>query len=240
MKIINIAAYRFVDLENPQEWREAIYAICLKHQLKGTVLVGHEGLNIMLAGPRMGIDAFHAWLSEQAEFSGIEFKESESGFVPFSKLKVKVKKEIIAMHLENVRPLEKTAPHLPAKELKKWFDEERDFVLLDTRNRYEIEAGTFTGAMDLGIDTFREFPQAVTTKLADEHKDKIIVTVCTGGIRCEKAAIALHREGFKNVFQLDGGIIKYFEECEGAHYDGNCVVFDDRVAVTPQLDVIQR
>jgi len=152
---------------------------------------------------------------------------------------VKIKKEIIPMGDPEIRPSEFTAPYLPPADLKTWMDEKRDFLLLDTRNDYEIAVGTFEGAKDLGISHFRDFTRA-TEKLTTEgfnevSKDQPIVTFCTGGIRCEKAAALLVKQGFKNVYQLEGGILNYFEQCKDVHYQGQCFVFDWRLAVNGDL-----
>jgi UPF0176 protein len=147
---------------------------------------------------------------------------------------VKIKKEIIAFGVEGIDPARQPAPKLPARNLKQWLDEGRPVTLLDTRNDYEVRLGTFRGAVSPGIDHFRDFPAAVA-KLPVELKAQPIVMFCTGGIRCEKAGPFMQREGFTNVHQLDGGILKYFEECGGAHYDGECFVFDRRVGVDPAL-----
>ena len=239
MNIINISAYRFVDLADPVHWRDAIEASCIDHQLKGTILLGFEGINIMVAGSRQGLDGFADWLESHAEFAGMTLKESVSTFVPYSKLKVRVKNEIIAMRAEGIDPVRDPAPHLSAAEFKQWLDEHRDITILDTRNRFEVDAGAFDNALDLNIESFRHFPKAAAEQLPNELKNKPLVMMCTGGIRCEKAAIELHKQGFKEVYQLDGGIIQYFQECGGAHYHGNCVVFDDRIALTPDLQPIQ-
>ena len=133
-----------------------------------------------------------------------------------------------------MRPADYTSPKIAAKELKRWLDEGRPVTLLDTRNDYEVKLGTFKGAIDPDIKTFRGFPDAVR-KLPEELKDQPVVMFCTGGIRCEKAGPFMEMEGFKHIYQLDGGILKYFEECGGDHYDGDCFVFDQRVGVDPAL-----
>ena len=147
---------------------------------------------------------------------------------------VRMKKEIISFGMESIRPANYTSPKLPAAELKRWLDEGRPVTLLDTRNDYEVQLGTFKGAIIPNINTFREFPAAVR-KLPEELKDQPVVMFCTGGIRCEKAGPFMEQEGYKNIYQLDGGILKYFEECGGDHYDGECFVFDQRVGVDPGL-----
>src|SRR6185503_15646103 len=133
-----------------------------------------------------------------------------------------------------IDPARRPSPKLAARTLKQWLDECRPVTLLDTRNDYEVKLGTFKNARPIGVDHFRDFPDAVR-RLPSELKEQPIVMFCTGGIRCEKAGPFMEREGFKNIFQLEGGILKYFEECGGAHYDGECFVFDQRVGVDPSL-----
>jgi UPF0176 protein len=161
-------------------------------------------------------------------------KVSETEHQPFRRMLVRLKKEIIAFGVDGIDPARRTSPKLSARELKRWLDEGRPVTLLDTRNDYEIKLGTFHDALPIGIDHFREFPAAVA-RLAPELKEQPIVMFCTGGIRCEKAGPFMEAQGFKSVFQLDGGILKYFEECGGEHYDGECFVFDQRVGVDPGL-----
>ena len=148
---------------------------------------------------------------------------------------VKIKKEIIAFGVEGIDPSRQSTPSIAPKELKHWLDEGRPVTLLDTRNDYEVKLGTFHGARPAGIDHFRNFPDAVR-KLPSAMKDEPIVMFCTGGIRCEKAGPFMQKEGFQNVFQLEGGILKYFEECGGDHWDGECFVFDRRVGLDPKLN----
>jgi UPF0176 protein len=161
-------------------------------------------------------------------------KESPSPAAPFGKMRVKIKKEIIAFGVDGVDPAQRTAPKLSPAEFKRWLDEGRRLTLLDTRNEYEVRLGTFRGAVSVGIDHFRDFPAAVQ-QLPAEKKTEPIVMFCTGGIRCEKAGPYMENLGFKEVYQLDGGILKYFEACGGAHYQGECFVFDERVGVSPDL-----
>jgi UPF0176 protein len=161
-------------------------------------------------------------------------KVSISADQPFNRMLVRIKKEIIAFGVEGINPAQRTSPKLTAATLKQWLDEGRPLTLLDTRNDYEIKLGTFKNALPIGVDHFRDFPSAVR-KLPPALKDQPIVMFCTGGIRCEKAGPFMEMEGFKNIFQLDGGILKYFEECGGAHYDGECFVFDQRVGLDPSL-----
>jgi UPF0176 protein len=147
---------------------------------------------------------------------------------------VKIKKEIIAFGISGIDPADRPAPRLSPGELKQWLDEGRSFTLMDVRNTYEIKLGTFRGARTLGLEHFREFPAAVNS-LPNKLKNEPVVTFCTGGIRCEKAAPLLEQAGFTEVYQLDGGILRYFEECGGAHFEGDCFVFDKRVAIDASL-----
>ena len=235
MNFINIAAYRFVTLDDLPALRASLKAQCLALGLKGTILLAPEGINLFLAGAPADIESFIVYLRADERFAGMQFKQSPSDHQPFNRMLVKLKKEIISMGRPDISPAEHPAPSLNAKTLKAWLDEGRDVVLLDTRNRYEIKLGTFRNAQQLDIDTFRAFPDEVQ-KLDPVFKEKTIVTFCTGGIRCEKAAPVLLDAGFRNVYQLAGGILKYFEEAGGEHYVGECFVFDRRVALNPQLE----
>ncbi len=161
-------------------------------------------------------------------------KISESDHQPFNRMLVKIKKEIIAFGVSGIDPGCRPAPRISARELKEWLDQGRSVTLLDARNAYEIKLGTFRGAHALDLNHFREFPMAAAS-LPHHLKDEPIVTFCTGGIRCEKAAPFLQSAGFAQVFQLDGGILRYFEECGGEHFEGDCFVFDKRVAVDASL-----
>ncbi len=233
--VVNVAGYLFTPLDRLAERREELRSLCKADQLKGTILLSPEGINLFLAGSRDGIDRLIGRLRSDPLLAGLEIKESVSDRQPFRRLLVKVKKEIIAFGIPGVMPGTYTSKKLPAKELRQWLDEGRPVTLLDTRNDYEVHLGTFAGAKPIGIDHFRDFPAAVRN-LPEELKHQPIVMFCTGGIRCEKAGPFMEQEGFQQIFQLDGGILKYFKECGSAHYDGDCFVFDQRVAVNPQLE----
>ena len=233
--MINISCYKFVRLDNLTELRSAISAQAERCQLRGTVLLSEEGINLFVAGKRASIDAFVEFLKSDDRLADIAPKESASDYQPFNRMLVKIKKEIIAFGVESVDPVEKTSEKLPAAQLQRWLDEGRRVHLLDVRNDYEYDIGTFDDAIRLGLDHFREFPDAVE-KLPESMKDEPIVMFCTGGIRCEKAGPYMEQAGFHNVYQLDGGILKYFEEVGGDHYHGECFVFDQRVAVDPALN----
>jgi UPF0176 protein len=232
--ILNIAAYKFLPLSDLKTSRTRLQTLCKAAHLKGTILLSPEGINLFVAGAAEGIERL---LSELRSWPGLEDltpKVSETADQPFRRMLVRLKKEIIAFGVPGIDPARRTSPKLAAKELKRWLDEGRPVTLLDTRNDYEVKLGTFRNAVPIGIDHFREFPGAVA-RLAPELKEQPIVMFCTGGIRCEKAGPFMEREGFKSIFQLDGGILKYFEECGAEHYDGECFVFDQRVGVDPSL-----
>lgn len=232
--VTNISCYRFSPLENLKPLREQLIGVCREGGLKGTILLSTEGINLFVAGARESVDRLVAEIRIVPGLGDLQPKYSESRDQPFTRMLVRIKKEIIAFGVEGIEPGRRTSPKLPASTLKQWLDEGRPVTLLDTRNDYEVKLGTFDGALDLGIGNFRHFPDAVR-KLPEDMKDQPIVMFCTGGIRCEKAGPFMEKEGFKNIFQLDGGILKYFEECGGAHYRGECFVFDQRVGVDPAL-----
>lgn len=234
LAVVNIAAYKFVELDRLSERREQVRELAGSLNLKGTVLLSEEGINLFVAGSRLSIDQFLNELRADDRLSDLPVKESFSERQPFTRMLVKIKKEIISFGVDGIDPRQKTSPKLPPEQLKQWLDEGKPVHLLDTRNDYEVEVGTFSNAHVLGIDHFREFPNAVES-LPASMRDEPIVMFCTGGIRCEKAGPLMQERGFRNVFQLEGGILKYFEECGGDHYDGDCFVFDQRVAVDPQL-----
>jgi UPF0176 protein len=232
--IVNIAAYKFVALPELRSLRARLLALCKRWELKGTILLSAEGINLFVSGARGKIDLLLAELRSICGLEDLSPKISETEHQPFTKMLVRIKKEIIAFGVEGIEPGQRTSPKLAAKDLKQWLDEGRPVTLLDTRNDYEVKLGTFKNALPIGVDYFREFPDAVR-KLPPAMKEQPIVMFCTGGIRCEKAGPFMEREGFKNIFQLEGGILKYFEECGGAHYDGECFVFDQRVGLDPSL-----
>lgn len=234
--IVNIAAYRFVDLDPTTlpALREELRNFTRELGLKGTILLSHEGINLFIAGTNSQIATLKNKLNEYPAFMNLTYKTSPSSDQPFTRMLVKIKREIIAMGHPNIRPFEHTPPHLPPETLAKWYAEGKDMVILDTRNDYEYNLGTFKDAKLLDIQSFREFPKAV--EQADIPKDVPVVTFCTGGIRCEKAAELMERKGFKEVYQLDGGILNYFEKVGSDHYDGECFVFDKRVAVDAELN----
>ncbi|MCA9124234.1 MAG: sulfurtransferase [Planctomycetaceae bacterium] len=232
--VVNIAAYKFVPLDDLKELRRRLRKRCVRWGLMGTILLSTEGINLFVAGSRSAIDKLLVELRGIPGLHDLPVKESFSDQQPFNRMLVRIKQEIIAFGVDGIAPLVKTSPKLAARELKQWLDEGRPVTLLDTRNDYEVKLGTFRNALPIGVDHFRDFPEAVR-RLPAEMKEQPVVMFCTGGIRCEKAGPFMEREGFKQIFQLDGGILKYFEECGGDHYDGDCFVFDQRVALDSRL-----
>ncbi len=232
--MLNIAAYKFAPLSDLKPLRERLLAQCKAWQLKGTILLSTEGINLFVAGERESIEALLGELRAIPGLAELPVKISESEEQPFNRMLVRIKKEIIAFGVPGIDPAQRTSPKLAPRELKQWLDEGRPVTLLDTRNNYEVKLGTFRNAVVANIDHFRDFPAAVA-RLPAELKQQPIVMFCTGGIRCEKAGPFMEREGFQQIFQLEGGILKYFEDCGGDHYDGECFVFDQRVGLDPSL-----
>jgi UPF0176 protein len=239
MHVVNISCYKFITLSDREALKAALAQRCQALDLKGTILLAPEGINVFLAGSREAIDEIVAWLRADPRFADLQPKESLSASAPFRKLRVRLKKEIITMKMPLIRPEEGRAPSVAAATLKQWLDrgcddEGRPVVMLDTRNDYEVEAGTFEAAVDFNIGSFSEFPPQLA-RHRDEFAGKTVVSFCTGGIRCEKAAIHMQAVGIERAYQLEGGILKYFEEVGGAHYRGDCFVFDQREALSADL-----
>ncbi len=229
--IHNIAGYKFISLSDLVTLRIALLEKCQALGLRGTILLSLEGINLSLAGSQANIVDFKNYLLADDRFADITFRESFSVDQPFKRIKVKLKKEIITMGQPDLGLESSRAPAISPQEFKRWLDDNKDIAILDTRNDYEVQFGTFAGAINLGLKDFGEFP--VKSQLL--AKDKPIVMFCTGGIRCEKAAVYLTKAGFKDVYQLDGGILNYFSQVGGEHYHGDCFVFDGRVALNSAL-----
>ncbi len=239
--VLNIAAYRFVALNDLPALRERLLSTATTLQLKGTVLLAQEGINLVLAGAPQAVRRWLQGLYGDARFAGLKPKESHSAGQPFQRLKVKIKREIIRMDSPQVRPETGRAPVVDATTLARWLaqghcDAGRPLLLLDTRNRFEVQAGRFEGAVDWGLERFGEFPAAL-----QQHQPELaghtVVSYCTGGIRCEKAVLHMQQLGVANSYQLEGGILQYFEDTAGAApgWSGRCVVFDERDSLDTQL-----
>jgi UPF0176 protein len=238
-----VAAYRFVELPDAAALR-ARFESELRHRgLLGTVIVATEGLNLSLAGAP---DAVRAWLDTlmaDARFAGLDLKCHGTDRMPFQRLRVKLKPEIIRMNRPTVRPAEARAPSVEARTLARWLeqghcDAGRPLALLDTRNAFEVDHGAFAGALDWRLDKFSDFPKALSAH-AGELRGKTVVSYCTGGIRCEKAALWMAQAGVEHVLQLEGGILRYFEDTGTApHWQGECFVFDQRTSLAA-ADLLQ-
>jgi UPF0176 protein len=243
MNVVNLAAYQFISLDQLPMLQAYLLERCTALSLRGTILLAPEGINLFVAGEREAVAGLlHSLRTEPlfgGKFAALQVKESLSEHQPFRRMRVKLKKEIITMHAPAIRPEAGRAPAVDARTLKAWLDRGHDdagrpVVMLDTRNAFEVDVGTFEGALDYRISKFSEFPAAVATH-RDALADKTVVSFCTGGIRCEKAAIHMSNLGIDHVYQLEGGILKYFEEVGAAHYRGDCFVFDERTALDAAL-----
>ncbi len=233
--IVNISGYKFVDLQDRDDLRMPILDLCTKLNLKGTVLLSHNGINFFVAGTKDSTDSLVSYFEGDERLTGIPLRVSYSEHQPFRRMLVKCKKEIISLGRDDIRPSEFTGPYISPKHLQTILDERQEVLLLDTRNVYETRVGAFEGAIELGISSFRQFPEAIES-LPEEYKSMTVVMYCTGGIRCEKASAVMLKAGFEDVRQLEGGVLGYFEECGGTHWEGDCFVFDQRVALDHQLD----
>jgi UPF0176 protein len=241
----NIAFYKFVKIDEPAVLRDELVSSCRSLELKGTILIAPEGINGMLAGPAENISKFEKIFMNQkssteainkgGRFDGVIFKRSDSEKIPFKRLLVKVKKEILTLRMQNVDPAKITGAYVKPQELEEWLNRGEDIVLVDTRNQFEVQYGTFKNAVDPKIKSFGQFPDFARNKLGKD-KNKKIVTFCTGGIRCEKATAVMLDLGFKNVYQLEGGILEYFAKTQAKHWRGTCFVFDERIALDTNLE----
>ena len=230
------ALYRFVRLKDYEAMQEPLLNTLLKNQVKGTLLLGYEGINGTIAGTRDGIDAVIAWLNNDKRLTGFSYKESFDKQMPFYRTKVKLKNEIVTMGIEGIDPNHTVGSYVKPEDWNALISDP-DVVLVDTRNDYEVGIGTFKGALDPNTKTFREFPDYVKNNLNPE-KNKKVAMFCTGGIRCEKSTAYLKEQGFKDVYHLEGGILKYLEEIDenNSMWEGECFVFDNRVSVNHQLE----
>ena len=237
--VLNVSAYLFTRVDDPRSLRPVLHDRATSAGLKGTILLAEEGINLFLAGATGPLRGFVDELRRDPRFAALRTKESWSDAEPFGRMLVKVKREIIRMDHRTIRPGDGRAPAVAPDTLRRWLtsgrdDAGREVVLLDTRNAFEVDYGSFSGALDWRIERFTQFPDAVSAHRAD-LQGKTVVSYCTGGIRCEKAALYLRDEGI-DAFQLDGGILGYFEAVGGDHWAGECFVFDEREALTPALE----
>ena len=233
-QVFNIAGYRFIDLHDRDELRDPFMNRCTDLGLKGTILLSPNGINFFLAGFEESVSEFIQYLESDRRFSGIPIKFSRTDYQPFRRMLVKRKNEIISLGDSEIKPSEFTGPYIKPIEFKHLMDAKEDILVLDTRNDYETRIGSFEGSLELGISSFRDFPNAIAS-IPEEYKSKTVVMYCTGGIRCEKASAVMMNAGFEDVKQLEGGILGYFKECGGSYWDGDCFVFDQRVAVDSDL-----
>ncbi len=238
--IANTAAYHFTPVEIPDALCELLHSRADAAALRGTILVAPEGINLFLAGGEAEVEGFYTALRADPRFAALRVKTSFSVHQPFARLKARVKPEIISFRLPEGQPLAfPRAPAVAPATLQRWLRQGHDdagkpVVLLDTRNLQEVEHGTFKDALVLPIQRFTDLPEALAPH-RDALRDSTVVSFCTGGIRCEKAALWMHNDGMDNVLQLEGGILGYFEEVGGEGYEGRCFVFDERVALDAAL-----
>lgn len=234
MQYLNIAGYQFIALTDLQRLQANLLASCQQHAIKGTILLSSEGINITLAGLATNIMAWQADFASYSQFADIKFRQSYSTFLPFKRLKVKIKQEIITFKQTHIHAQQTRAASIAPEVLKQWLDEKREIVLLDTRNTYEVQQGTFKQAQHLSLNDFSELAHTPIPAT----KEQVVVMFCTGGIRCEKAALFMQHQGYQQVYQLEGGILNYFARVGGDHYQGHCFVFDDRGAVDTNLRAV--
>lgn len=234
-EIIVAAMYRFVRIEAPEELHQSLLGLVQKHDIRGTLLVAPEGINGTIAGSRPAIDTLVAWLRNDSRFDKLSYKESACDAMPFARAKVKLKKEIVTMGIEGIDPNQVVGTYVEPRDWNALI-RKPDVVVVDTRNDYEVEVGTFNSAINPDISTFREFPSFVDEKL-DPSVTPRVAMFCTGGIRCEKSTAYLKERGFAEVYHLHGGILKYLEEVpqEESEWRGECFVFDERVTVDHAL-----
>ncbi|MGB1543241.1 MAG: rhodanese-related sulfurtransferase [Spongiibacter marinus] len=234
--IVVAALYKFVSLPDFHELREPLLDHCLAQNIRGTLLLAEEGINGTVAGSREAIDSLLAYLKADPRLADLSHKESFDSSQPFYRMKVKLKKEIVTMGIDGIDPNEVVGTYVKPKDWNALISDP-DVVLIDTRNDYEVEIGTFKGAVDPKTESFRQFPEYVRQNY-NPAKHKKVAMFCTGGIRCEKASAFMKREGFEEVYHLEGGILKYLEEVDqpDSLWQGECFVFDNRVSVKQGLE----
>ena len=235
-QIVVCALYKFVTLENYQALRQPIHDVMEKNHVRGTLLLANEGINGTIAGSRHAIDTVITWLKSDPRLAELECKESITSVMPFNRTKVKLKKEIVTMGIEGIDPEQVVGTYVNSQDWNSLIDDP-EVLVIDTRNDYEFQVGTFKNAINPNTQSFREFPQYVKENL-DSDKHKKVAMFCTGGIRCEKSTAFLKQQGFDEVYHLKGGILKYLEEMpiESTLWEGECFVFDERVTVNHHLE----
>lgn len=234
--IVVCALYKFVSLDQFEDLRAPLLKTMAELNVRGTLLLAAEGINGTVAGTRQSIDALLDWLRQDPRLADIVHKESVTDKPPFIRSKVKLKKEIVTMGVQGIDPKRVVGTYVEPKDWNQLISDP-DVLVVDTRNNYEVEVGTFQHALNPSTESFREFPQYVRDHL-DQNKHKKVAMFCTGGIRCEKSTAYLKEQGFEEVYHLKGGILKYLEEVpqDDSLWEGECFVFDDRVTVNHQLE----
>jgi UPF0176 protein len=235
-KYVVCALYKFVRLENFEDLRLPLFTVMNDNEVRGTLLLAYEGINGTISGSREGIDTVINWLNNDERINPLVTKESYNDESPFKRTKVKLKKEIVTMGIEGIDPNHTVGTYIKPQDWNSLISDP-EVTLVDTRNEYEYEIGTFKNALNPHTESFREFPDYVEKNL-DPEKNKKVAMFCTGGIRCEKSTAFLKEKGFEEVYHLHGGILKYLEEVpkEESLWEGECFVFDDRVAVNHDLE----
>ena len=232
---LNIAGYKFEQLDSLDTLIPEFQNKCDELELKGSVYLSPRGINFSISGTEANIENYIEFMENDSRFLNIPLKRTYSETQPFRRMKVRLKKEIISLGRDDINPRELTGEYVTPQELLNMYENNDDVVVLDTRNEYETRVGLFENAVDLQLDTFRDFPKAIE-QLPEEYKDKQIVMYCTGGIRCEKASAVMLKAGFTDVKQLEGGVLDYFKETGGKYWNGDCFVFDERVALDKDLN----
>ena len=233
--VLNVAGYKFEPLDDIDALIPGFQSICDDLDLKGSIYFSPNGINFSLAGREEAIEQYLQYMEQDKRFLDIPLKKTYSETQPFRRMKVRPKKEIISLGRNDINPRELTGNYVTPQELFSMYENNEDVIVLDTRNEYETRVGLFENAVDLQLDTFRDFPNAIK-QLPEEYKDKQIVMYCTGGIRCEKASAVMLKAGFSDVKQLEGGVLDYFKETGGKYWNGDCFVFDERVALDTELN----
>ena len=232
---LNIAGYKFEQLDSLDTLIPEFQDKCDELELKGSVYLSPRGINFSISGTEANIEKYIEFMENDSRFLNIPLKRTYSETQPFRRMKVRLKKEIISLGRDDIDPRELTGEYVTPQELLSMYENNEDVVVLDTRNEYETRVGLFENALDLQLDTFRDFPKAIE-QLPEEYKEKQIVMYCTGGIRCEKASAVMLKAGFTHVKQLEGGVLDYFKETGGKYWNGDCFVFDERVALDTDLN----